>query len=150
MNYGSSKSAEIVLSKSIFYLKNPGIFLIFFCSLKNTNLGAHFLVLLFFDNINYFITKMMPNFSSSPLHQFPLGWFLGKTISNFLSLPWKLNNHYCHIIQYRTQLFPNRPQFCKLVEIRRNTERAINNDPEGSPRVAPMASSFKHQGDFLL
>ena len=45
-------------------------------------------------------------------------------------------------IQYKTQLFPNRPQFCKLVEIRRNyTVRAINNDPEGSPRVAPMASS---------
>ena len=41
------------------------IFLIFFFALKNTNLGAHFLLLAFFDNINFQITlfsKMMPNF----------------------------------------------------------------------------------------
>ena len=41
-----------------------GIFLIFF-SLKNINLGAHFLLLIFFDKINFlnhFITKMMPYF----------------------------------------------------------------------------------------
>ena len=33
--------------------------------LKNTNLGAHFLLLTFFDSINFkitFITTMMPNF----------------------------------------------------------------------------------------
>ena len=40
------------------------IFLNFFL-LKNINLGAHFLLLTFFDNINFLITllsKMMPNF----------------------------------------------------------------------------------------
>ena len=41
------------------------IFLFFF-SLKNTNLGAHFLLLIFSDNINHFITKMMPNFLTTP------------------------------------------------------------------------------------
>ena len=35
---------------SIFYVKNHQNFSIFF-SLKNTNLGAHFLLLTFFDNI---------------------------------------------------------------------------------------------------
>ena len=48
-----SSSAKICLSKSIFYIKNhpnlPG----FFYSLKNKNLGAHFLLLTFFDNINF-------------------------------------------------------------------------------------------------
>ena len=36
-----------------------------FFSLKNTNLGAHFLLLSFFDKINsfnHFITKIRPNF----------------------------------------------------------------------------------------
>ena len=59
-----SKSAKIWLSKSIFYVKIIGIFPIFF-SLKNTNLGAHFLLLIFFDNINFYIilfSEMMPNF----------------------------------------------------------------------------------------
>ena len=41
MNYGSSKSAETVLSKSIFYVKN-GIFSKK-KSFKNINLGDHFL-----------------------------------------------------------------------------------------------------------
>ena len=42
MNYGSSKSAEIVLSKSIFYVKNRQNFFKK-KSFKNINLGDHFL-----------------------------------------------------------------------------------------------------------
>ena len=40
------------LSKSIFYIKLSESFSIFF-SLKNINLGAHFLLMTFFDNINF-------------------------------------------------------------------------------------------------
>ena len=42
MNYGSSKSAKIVLSKSIFYIKNRRKFFKK-KSFKNINLGDHFL-----------------------------------------------------------------------------------------------------------
>ena len=42
-----SKSAKISLSKSIFYVKNHPNLSQFFFSLKNMNLGAHFLLLTF-------------------------------------------------------------------------------------------------------
>ena len=51
-----SKSDKIRLSKSIFYLKNHRNLSQFFSSLKNTNLGAHYLLLTFFDIIKYLIT----------------------------------------------------------------------------------------------
>ena len=44
-----------------------------FFSLKNMNIGANFLLLTFFDNINFQITlfsQMMPSFDNSPLLQF--------------------------------------------------------------------------------
>ena len=47
-----SKSAKTWLSKSIFYVKNHPNLSHFF-SLKNTNLGAHLLLLTFFDNVNF-------------------------------------------------------------------------------------------------
>ena len=81
------------------------IFLIFL-SLKNTNLGVYFLLLTFFDNINFLFklsSKMMPNFWQLPITpilktwQFHLNsWFLAKNLSNFVSIPWKLHNRYCH------------------------------------------------------
>ena len=44
MNYGSSKSAEIVLSKSIFYVKNgQNFFYVNKNSFKNINLGDDFM-----------------------------------------------------------------------------------------------------------
>ena len=60
LNFGNwvngevSKSGKIWLSKSIFYVKNYlNLSYFFFFSLKNINLGAHFLLLTFFDNINF-------------------------------------------------------------------------------------------------
>ena len=60
----------------------------------------------FVDNINFWITlllKWCPIFDSSPLHQFSkfnnfhwVCWFVGKTISIFLSPDLKLHNRYCH------------------------------------------------------
>ena len=52
MNYGLSKSAEIVLSKSISYVKNKRIFSKE-NSLKNINLGDHFFV-----KNNFFLTSI--------------------------------------------------------------------------------------------
>ena len=82
-------------------------FSIFF-SLKNINLGAHFLLLTFFDNIKIewlLFLKCHLFFDTSPLNQFSkfnnflwVCWFLGKNLSNFVSLPWKLHNRYCHIV----------------------------------------------------
>ena len=46
-----SKSANIWLSKSIFYAKNYPNLSQFLFSLKNTNLAAHLLLLTFFDTI---------------------------------------------------------------------------------------------------
>ena len=60
-----SKSAKFGLSKWIFYVKNHPNLSDFFFSLKNKNLGAHFLLLTFFDKMNFQITlftKMMPYF----------------------------------------------------------------------------------------
>ena len=66
-----SKSAEIRLSKSIFYVKNhQNVSDVFFVEEKNMNLGAHFLLVTFFDKINFQITlfsKICPIFDSLPL-----------------------------------------------------------------------------------
>ena len=78
-------------------------FLIFF-SLKNTNLGAHFLFFKFFDTINFEITlllKWFPIFDSSPLNAkfnnfLWVCWFLCKNLSYFVPPAWKLHNPYCH------------------------------------------------------
>ena len=90
-----SKSAKIWLSKSIFYVKNYPNLSQFFFSLKNINLGAHFLITL--------LSKMIPNFWHLPLTQFSkfnnflwVCWFLGKNLSNFVFPVWKLHNPYCH------------------------------------------------------
>ena len=47
------KSAKVWLLKSIFYVKNHSNLSQFFFSLKNTNLGAHYLLLTCFDKINF-------------------------------------------------------------------------------------------------
>ena len=45
----------------------------------------------------FLVAGHYPNFQNSII-SFDYSWFLGKNISNFVSLPWKLNNWYCHII----------------------------------------------------
>jgi hypothetical protein len=70
-----------------------GIFLNFF-SLKNINLGTHFLLIAFLDNINFkslYFLKWCPIFDTSPFTQFSkfnnflwVCWFLGKNIFNFV------------------------------------------------------------------
>ena len=96
-----SKKAKSWFSKSIFYVKNHP---------NHTNLGAHFLLSTFFDNINILITSLLkwcPIFDSSPLHQFSkfniflwACWFLGKNLSNFEPPAWKLDNPYYHNLYY--------------------------------------------------
>ena len=92
------KSAKIWLSKSIFWVKNhPNLFQSFFL-LKNTNLGAQFLSLTFFDQIifqNFSLLKWCPIFDSSPFIQnskfnnflwvYRVCWSLCKNLSNFVS-----------------------------------------------------------------
>ena len=65
-------------------------------SLKNTNLGAHFLFLL-----------LKNKFWGSPLVQFSkvnkflwVCWFLCKNLSNFVSLVLKLHNRECHRLTF--------------------------------------------------
>ena len=53
-----SQSAKNGLSMSIFYVKNHPNLSQFF-SLKNTNLEAHFLLLAFFDKINFLTTLLL-------------------------------------------------------------------------------------------
>ena len=69
-------------------------FFIFF-SLKNTNLGAQFLLLTFFKSL-YFL-KWCPILQFSKFNNYLwVCWFLGKNISNFVSPDLKLHNLYCH------------------------------------------------------
>ena len=80
-------------------------------SLNNNNiLGAQFLLLIFLDNFNFLIHFfwMMPNFGDSTLCLLTkyniflkVSWFLAKNLLNFVSLPWKLENPYCHTVQGR-------------------------------------------------
>ena len=80
-----------------------------FFSLRNINLEAHFLLLTFFDNINFWITllsKVKIQFWTPPhyitqfskFNNFPwLCWFLGKNLSNFYP-PFENSTTptYCH------------------------------------------------------
>ena len=84
------KSDKIWQSMTIFYVKNHRYLSIFFFSLNNVNLGAHFL-------------KWCLIFDTSLLHQFSkfnnflwVCWFLGMNLSNFLPPAWKIDNPYYH------------------------------------------------------
>ena len=65
---------------------------------------SEFLQLIFLrENCHW---KILALFDISPLHQFPkfnnflwVCWFLGKNLSNFVSLDLKLHNCYCHNLQ---------------------------------------------------
>ena len=47
----------------------------------------------------YFLTA--PHYSNfqNLVISFKYSWFLAKNLSNFVSLPWKLHNRYCHNLQ---------------------------------------------------
>ena len=105
----SAKSPNLLVFKVNFlYQKLSESFSIFF-SLKNINLGAHFLLLTFFDNFKIeqlLFLKWRLIFDTSPLTQFSkfnnflwVCWFLGKNLSNFVSPVWKLYNPYCHSVR---------------------------------------------------
>ena len=56
-------------------------------------------------------TLLFPSWWGSPLVQFSkfknvlwVCWFLCKNLSNFLSLPWKLQNPYCHNVTHTRML----------------------------------------------
>ena len=38
--------------------------------------------------------------SQNSMISFDYSWFVAKNSSNFVSLPWKLHNRYCHSVQY--------------------------------------------------
>jgi hypothetical protein len=92
MNYGSSKSAKIVLLKSIFDVKNQ---LNFFKKklFKNINLGDHYLVKTFFSRLNFWTTllsKIIPNFWWTDIPRrnflnFSLGRYICKIVNSLVS-----------------------------------------------------------------
>ena len=110
-------------------------FSIFF-SLKNINLGAHFLLLTFFDNFKIerlLFLKWLLIFDTSPLTQFSkfnnflwVCWFLVKNLSNFVPPAWKLHNPYCHTWNSVKDSNPTAPQCfwsnvsitCKKLKVR--------------------------------
>ena len=64
------------------------------------------LLLKFFDKINFLsrlLLKWCPahHYSNSQnlVISFEYSWFLAKILANFVSLPWKLHNRKCHIVQ---------------------------------------------------
>ena len=91
-----SKSAKIWLSKSIFCIKNYPKLSHFFL-LTNINLGTHFLLLTFFDNINFWITLLSNNL---PFNLISFEY----VDSNFVPPAWILHNPYCHNEQDDSQL----------------------------------------------
>ena len=59
---------------------------------------------------------MMSNYSNYSNYQnlviaFDDSWFLAKILSNFVSLPWKLHNRYCHIVRKTHVLVVTPPVF---------------------------------------
>ena len=75
MNYGLSKSAEIVLSKLIFYVKNRWKLFAKKKSFKNINLEAIFCKKNIFSNSNFWTTlffKIMSNFLRTVIHKWIL------------------------------------------------------------------------------
>ena len=95
MNYGSSKSAKIVLSKSIFSVKNQLNFFKKKISSKNINLGDHFSLKTFFSKLNFWttlLTKITPNF-----------WRTDISRRNFLEhFPWWYVDSWPKILLFRT------------------------------------------------
>ena len=98
-----SKSTKIWLSKSIFYVKIIGIFFIFFRSkyeFRSTIFYWDCLITLILKSL-YFLkwcpTRHCSN-SENSIISFEYGDFLAKNFSNFVSLPWKLHNRYCHTV----------------------------------------------------
>ena len=115
MNFGNwcsgevSKSAKIWISKLSFYVKNRRNLCC--CFIEKYQFSCifffnwHFLITSIFELI-YFTLKWCPIFDSSLLHQFSkfnnflwVCWFLGKNLSNFVSLSWKINNWHYHIVE---------------------------------------------------
>ena len=65
-------------------------------------------------------SKIMPNFwqlVTTPILKFNNSWFLAKNLSNFVSLPWKLHNWYCH------NLCSKRQEAC-LLKLMKERERS--------------------------
>ena len=96
------KSAKIFTFKVNSMSKIIQISQIFF-TLKNKDLGAHFLLLTFFDDIIFkslYFLKWCPIYdisnSQNSIISFDYCWFLAKNLSNFVFLLWKLQNRYCH------------------------------------------------------
>ena len=102
------KVPQFVIQNQFYMSKIIRILLNFF-SLKNIILGAHFLLLTFFDKIKIerlLFLKWRLIFDTSPLTQFSkfinflwVCWFLGKNLSNFVPPVWKLHNPYCHSVE---------------------------------------------------
>ena len=70
LNFENWCNEEVSKSARIFYVKYHWNLCPFFFSLKNINLAANFLLLTFFDNINFEITlfsKMITNFWHLPI-----------------------------------------------------------------------------------
>ena len=44
----------------------------------------------------YFLTALHYSNFQNLVISFEYSWFLAKNLSNFVSLPWKLHNRYCH------------------------------------------------------
>ena len=88
-------------SKSIFYIKNYPNLSQFFFSLKNINLGAHFLLLTFCDNINFWQLATTPIIK---ILWFPLCMLIFSQRPLEFCIPsWKLHNLYCHNIYVSTK-----------------------------------------------
>ena len=108
MPKSARKCQNLTFKVNFLYQKLSESFSILFSS-KNINLGAHFLLLTFFDKIKIerlLFLKWRLIFDTSPLTQFSkfinflwVCWFLGKNLSNFVPPVWKFHNPYCHIVQ---------------------------------------------------
>jgi hypothetical protein len=101
-----SKSAKVWVSKSIFYVKNQGNLSSFFFIEEYRFRSTLFIIDIFWQpqSLNTFFLKWYPIFDS-PLHQFTKYngflleyWFLANNLSKFVSLPWKLDNLYYHVV----------------------------------------------------
>ena len=77
------------------------------------------------DKFWHFLSACHYNYSNSPnlVILFDCNWFLAKNLSNFVSLPWKLHNRYCHTLE---AFYSLTSAFSQVTNINRYITKQIN------------------------
>ena len=137
-----SVSAKIWLSKSISYVKNHSNHSQFY-SWKNTNLGAYFLLLTFFDEINFQITLLL---KWCPISDGSL-FIQNSKFNNYLWVCWFLCNNLSAFLEPPRENFPTRTAIMYMVVTHRRPRWLIRFGRKRRANCLPCSCTLKQQHD---